>query len=193
VSLWDVDENKIKKSYRRVSLKVHPDKNRKNEELARQAFEMVEKAYKELMDPTFRDPYIRKHAEQVEQNKEAGWVPQKDTIDQCQKDVDRKQKVERMKKNKFDTFQSRMRDKLMQRIKKRKKPSVSMGGGDSYYYSDEEDADHDKDNAYGDGDDKEASSASDDGGDGDGTKSAIVRSKRNSRNTGRKKFRSGAF
>lgn len=39
VSLWDVDETTIKKSYRKVSLRVHPDKNRKHEDVARAAFE----------------------------------------------------------------------------------------------------------------------------------------------------------
>lgn len=156
---------------------------------------VVEKAYKELLDPALRDPYIRTHAEKGEQNKEAGWVPSakgSSTIDQCQKDIDRQNKVERMKKNKFDTFQSRIRDKLMERIKKRKRPSSSASSHDSYYHSDDDKDDGDGKDDYGNSENESDAGGSGDSDEEEGGKSAIKRSRRHGRQS---KFRrkGGAF
>ena len=53
----DADENKIKKSYRKLSLKYHPDKNLNNKEAAEEIFKKISFAYSILSDPKKRSGY----------------------------------------------------------------------------------------------------------------------------------------
>ena len=47
----DAEDNQIKKAYRKLALKYHPDKNQGNEEEASKKFREVQSAYDVLMDP----------------------------------------------------------------------------------------------------------------------------------------------
>src|SRR6056297_519947 len=49
----------IKQAYRRLALQMHPDRNRGNEEEARQTFVLIGEAYEVLSDPERRDVYDR--------------------------------------------------------------------------------------------------------------------------------------
>eukprot|EP00730_Choanoeca_flexa_P016752 TRINITY_DN7979_c0_g1_i3.p1 TRINITY_DN7979_c0_g1~~TRINITY_DN7979_c0_g1_i3.p1 ORF type:complete len:179 (+),score=38.42 TRINITY_DN7979_c0_g1_i3:28-564(+) len=48
---WDCEDKVIKKQFRKLSILLHPDKNRDNPEQAKQAFEAVNTAYQTLNDP----------------------------------------------------------------------------------------------------------------------------------------------
>ena len=47
----DADDAQIKKTYRKLALKFHPDKNQGNEEAAAAQFREVQTAYATLSDP----------------------------------------------------------------------------------------------------------------------------------------------
>ena len=53
----DADENQIKKSYRKLAMKYHPDKNKNNKEKAEKAFKKVGEAYGVLSDKEQRQKY----------------------------------------------------------------------------------------------------------------------------------------
>ena len=47
----NADQKAIKKAFKRLSLKYHPDKNRDNTEVAKAKFIEIANAYEILMDP----------------------------------------------------------------------------------------------------------------------------------------------
>ena len=53
----DANEDDLKKAYRKLALKHHPDKNRDNPEAAKEAFQVIQQAYDVLTDPQERAWY----------------------------------------------------------------------------------------------------------------------------------------
>ncbi|OHT17029.1 DnaJ domain containing protein [Tritrichomonas foetus] len=53
----DADDNTIKKAYRKLAMKWHPDKNPDNPEMAESMFESISRAYQILSDPVKRRQY----------------------------------------------------------------------------------------------------------------------------------------
>ena len=53
----DADENVIKKAYRKLAMKYHPDKNKNDKENAERSFKKVGEAYEVLYDDTKRRRY----------------------------------------------------------------------------------------------------------------------------------------
>lgn len=60
----DADDDMLKKSYRRLALKNHPDKNIANEKEAKEKFQQIQQAYEVLSDPQERAWYD-KHRDQI--------------------------------------------------------------------------------------------------------------------------------
>uniref|UniRef100_A0A023F7B1 DnaJ homolog subfamily C member 21 n=1 Tax=Triatoma infestans TaxID=30076 RepID=A0A023F7B1_TRIIF len=55
----DANEDDIRKSYRKLALKWHPDKNLNNSEEAKEQFQLIQQAYEILSDPQERSWYDR--------------------------------------------------------------------------------------------------------------------------------------
>ena len=60
----DADDDTLKKSYRKLALRYHPDKNIANEEAAKQKFQLIQQAWEVLSDPQERAWYDR-HRDQI--------------------------------------------------------------------------------------------------------------------------------
>ncbi|RNA29962.1 dnaJ -like protein [Brachionus plicatilis] len=55
----NASQEEIRKAYRRLALKWHPDKNPENKELAEKKFQKINQAYEVLSDPNKKDIYDR--------------------------------------------------------------------------------------------------------------------------------------
>lgn len=65
-------DREIKKAYKKLSIKWHPDRNKENEDEAKEMFMEISNAYEALIDPQKRQAYNRggkKAVEEVEQEK----------------------------------------------------------------------------------------------------------------------------
>lgn len=60
----DADDDTLKKSYRKLALLWHPDKNIANEVEAKQKFQLIQQAWEVLQDPQERAWYD-KHRDQI--------------------------------------------------------------------------------------------------------------------------------
>ena len=68
----NADEGQIKKAFKKLSLKYHPDKNKDNEEFAKQQFVRVAKAYETLIDPEKKEVYDQYGEEGVKRKEQGG-------------------------------------------------------------------------------------------------------------------------
>lgn len=60
----DADDDTLKKQYRKLALKFHPDKNISNEDEAKKKFQLIQQAWEVLSDPQERAWYD-KHRDQI--------------------------------------------------------------------------------------------------------------------------------
>lgn len=68
----NADDSQIKKAFKKLSLKYHPDKNRDNEEAAKKEFVKVAKAYEVLIDPENRKVYDQFGEEGLKRKEQGG-------------------------------------------------------------------------------------------------------------------------
>jgi len=72
----DADEKTIKKKYKKLALKWHPDKNPDNQEEAKKKFEEISNAYQVLVDPEKRQIYDKYGEEGLDQSGGGGMSPE---------------------------------------------------------------------------------------------------------------------
>ena len=68
----DVNEKELKKQYRKLALKWHPDKNLNNQEEAKKKFEEISNAYQVLLDPEKREIYDKYGEEGLKESEQGG-------------------------------------------------------------------------------------------------------------------------
>jgi len=68
----NADDAAIKKAFKKLSLKYHPDKNKDNEEVAKKQFVRVAKAYETLIDPENRKVYDQFGEEGLKRKEQGG-------------------------------------------------------------------------------------------------------------------------
>lgn len=68
----DADDDTLKKNYRKLALKWHPDKNISNENEAKQKFQLIQQAWEVLNDPQERAWYDR-HRDQILRGNQANY------------------------------------------------------------------------------------------------------------------------
>lgn len=68
----DVDDDTLKKSYRKLALKWHPDKNISSENEAKQKFQLIQQAWEVLSDTQERAWYDR-HRDQILRGNQANY------------------------------------------------------------------------------------------------------------------------
>jgi len=68
----NADEGQIKKAFKKLSLKYHPDKNKDNEEWAKKQFVKVATAYETLIDPEKKQIYDQYGEEGVKRKEQGG-------------------------------------------------------------------------------------------------------------------------
>lgn len=68
----DVNAKDLKKAYRKLAMKYHPDRNKDNEEHANEKFKEISEAYNVLSDPEKRDMYDRFGKEGLQGNMSGG-------------------------------------------------------------------------------------------------------------------------
>jgi len=68
----DVNEKELKRQYRKLALKWHPDKNLNNQEEAKKKFEEISNAYQVLLDPEKREIYDKYGEEGLKESEQGG-------------------------------------------------------------------------------------------------------------------------
>lgn len=127
-------ENEVKKAYRKISILVHPDNNKDNED-AKKAFRMVKTAYKNLKDPEKKAKFNTEHClKPIEPENPAMTLNPTDHVETCKPDGNEKKaskKAEGLanappvkgKSEDWDNNKTGNKRKHAQHMKKAKKPT----------------------------------------------------------------------
>eukprot|EP00959_Pyramimonas_sp_CCMP1952_P365550 7655805-Pyramimonas_sp.AAC.1 len=71
--VWDVTDKELSRAFRKISLKIHPDKN--PEPRAREAFDKLNSIYQMLQDESQRGELVRAAAERAKKMEKKSWNP----------------------------------------------------------------------------------------------------------------------
>eukprot|EP00210_Caulerpa_lentillifera_P004156 g3962.t1 len=124
--VWSCDKDQISKSYRQMTLLVHPDKN--SGDLARQAFQLLNKAYKILLNDDQRRSVLKLACEAAKKEKEK--QEGKATVDEIIKiNSEKIQEKRKLAKAQHEDFNSeilrQMKDRKVQgKLKKQRLSST---------------------------------------------------------------------